>query len=144
MAWKDTKLYSILAMKCPKCHVGDLFIEKNPYKLGSLTKMPPRCSHCNESFTREPGFYFGAAYVSYGLSVALWVACLVALITFDAIGLIEFGFFTDPLTFILTGIIALAVLLPVMYRLSRSIWINLFVNYDPDKGKKEMAKSEQE
>ncbi len=144
MAWKDTKLYSILAMKCPKCHEGELFIESNPYKLGSLTKMPDRCAHCDESFTREPGFYFGAAYVSYALSVALWIACLVALITFDAIGMIEFGFFTHPTTFILTGVISLALLLPVLYRLSRSIWINLFVNFDPErrgKGPYESKKS---
>lgn len=130
MGWKDTRLYAILGMKCPKCHKGDLFQERNSYKLSSLTKMHSACPHCGENFEREPGFYFGAAYVSYALTVALWVACLVALITFNAIGLIEFGFFTHPTTFILTGIISLILLLPPIYRVSRSIWINLFVKYD--------------
>lgn len=137
MGWKDTKLYSILGMKCPKCHNGDLFKERNTYKLSTLTQMHASCPNCKENFEREPGFYFGAAYVSYGLTVALWVACLVALMTFDAIGLIEFSFFTHPLTFILTGIISLIVLLPPIYRLSRSIWINLFVQYE--KGASELA-----
>ena len=49
---------------------------------------------------KEPGFYFGASYVSYALTVALWVAVVVALLTFDAIGLIEYGFLTHPVTFL--------------------------------------------
>lgn len=133
MGWKDTKLYSILGMRCPKCHEGKLFDEPNPYKFSTLTKMPSKCPHCAENFEREPGFYFGAAYVSYGLTVALWIACLVALITFDALGLIEFGFYTHPTTFIITGVVALIALLPPIYRLSRSIWIHFFVKYDPSK-----------
>lgn len=129
MGLKGNKLYSVLWFKCPKCHEGDLFDTKNPYKLSELTTMNNTCSKCGESFQREPGFYFGAAYVSYGLTVALWVAVLVALMTFDAIGWIDFGFFTHPTTFIVIGIATLIVLLPVVYRLSRSIWINLFVSY---------------
>lgn len=129
MGLKGTKLYSILWFKCPRCHEGDLYDCKNPYVLGELTNMKKTCDHCGESFTREPGFYFGAAYVSYALTVALWVAVLVALMTFDAIGLISFGFFDNPLTFIITGVVSLVLLLPVLYRLSRSIWINFFVKY---------------
>lgn len=98
--------------------------------------MHARCSHCNESFTREPGFYFGAAYVSYALTVALWVAVLVALITFDSLGWIEFSFFTHPLTFIISGVATLIILLPLIYRLSRSIWIGLFVTYDAEAAEK--------
>lgn len=129
MGLKGTKLYSILWFKCPRCHDGDLYACKNPYVLSELTEMKKSCDVCGESFTREPGFYFGAAYVSYALTVALWVAVLVALMTFDAIGLIDFSFFENPLTFIVSGVVSLAVLLPVIYRLSRSIWINFFVSY---------------
>lgn len=87
------------------------------------------CSVCGENFEREPGFYFGAAYVSYGLTVALWVAVLVALLTFDALGWIEYGFYENPVTLLVTGIIALLVLLPVLYRGSRIIWLNIFMKY---------------
>lgn len=136
MTLKGTRLYSILWMKCPKCHEGDLFCERNAYKLSSLTKMHDKCEKCGESFSREPGFYFGAAYVSYALTVALWVACLVALYTFGAIGLIEFnGFFEHPTTFVVTGVAALIIFLPPIYRLSRSIWINFFVSYDAGKSR---------
>lgn len=98
--------------------------------------MPASCPVCSEDFKREPGFYFGAAYVSYALTVALWVAVLVALFTFDALGLISYSFFENPLTFLISGIVSLVVLLPLLYRLSRSIWISMFVSYDPEKGKK--------
>ena len=133
MAWKDTKLYIIVGMRCPKCHEGHLFEHKNDYDLKNTAKMHKVCSHCGEDFQKEPGYYFGAAYVSYGLTVALWIAILVALITFDAIGLIEYGFYSHPFTFLITGVVSLIVLLPVIYRLSRSIWINFFVKYDKTK-----------
>ncbi|MFM1932355.1 MAG: hypothetical protein RL226_1658 [Bacteroidota bacterium] len=134
MALKGTKLYSILAFRCPKCHTGRLFVDPNPYQFSQMTTMHDKCSCCGEDYKREPGFYFGAAYVSYALTVALWVAVLVALITFDALGWIEFAFFENPAMFLTTGVVTLILLLPVLFRLSRSIWINLFVKYDKTKG----------
>ena len=131
MAFKDSKFYSMMAMTCPRCHKGDLFKTKSAYKKG-MADINPKCSHCAEDFIREPGFYFGAAYVSYALTVALWVAVFVALVTFDAIGLIEFSFFADAILFLVIGVLALLVFMPVMYRLSRSMWIHMFVKYRPD------------
>lgn len=130
MSWKDTRLFAILKMRCPQCHEGHLFVQPNPYKLGSIAEMNKSCPICGESFTREPGFYFGAAYVSYALTIALWVAVLVAMHVFDYFGLIKFeGMFEQPTMFLVTGVVTLIVLLPLLYRLSRSIWINMFVGY---------------
>ena len=84
------------------------------------------CAACGEDFEREPGFYFGAAYVSYALTVALWVAVLVAMMAFDAWGWMEFGMFTHPGTYLATGCTLLLALMPVIYRFSRSIWISMF------------------
>ena len=39
---------------------------KTAYNLKNFDKMHKRCSHCDEDFEREPGFYFGAMYTSYG------------------------------------------------------------------------------
>lgn len=125
----------MLWMKCPKCQNGDLYATQNPYNLSQLTNMHKSCTACGESFTREPGFYFGAAYVSYALTVALWVAVLVALMTFNALGWITFSFFENPITFILTGIITLLASLPYLYRVSRSIWIHMFVSFDAKRKK---------
>ena len=45
--------------------------------------MPAECAVCGEDFARELGFYFGAAYMSYALTVTLWIVLSVALTCFD-------------------------------------------------------------
>jgi len=131
MGMKGKKLYSIFTFTCPRCHEGKLFKHKGTYAKG-FTELNKKCSVCGEDFEREPGFYFGAAYVSYALTVALWVALYVALTVFDSLGIMEFSFFDDGLLFLLSGILLLIVLLPYIYRFSRSIWINFFVHYRDD------------
>lgn len=131
MGLKGTKLYSIFTFTCPRCHEGHLFVSSRAYstKMGAMHKT---CSHCGERFEPEPGFYFGAAYVSYALTVALWVAYYVALVTFEWLGLFSWSFEEDALAFILGGVLLLLALLPLIYRFSRSIWINFFVKYRED------------
>ena len=124
------KLSWILRNRCPKCGKGTLFVKSNAYDLRHTAAMHSACASCGEDFAREPGFYFGAAYVSYALTVALWIAVLVALMCFDAWGWMEFGMFTHPGTFLTTGITLLVVLMPVIYRLSRSLWIAMFTKSD--------------
>ncbi len=128
---KGNKLYSIFSFKCPRCRAGALFLTKSSYTSG-FDKMPKTCSHCGQRFEPEPGFYFGAAYVSYGLTVALWVALFVALVTFDHWGIISFSVYEDALLLMGLGIGLLLALLPLIYRLSRSLWIHMFVKYDKD------------
>lgn len=128
---KGTKLYSILTLTCPKCQEGKLFLKSSAYSKG-LADMHKTCSNCHEKFEREPGFYYGAAYVSYGLTVGLWIALWVAFVVFDAIGLMSFSFQEDALLYLILGIVLLLALLPILYRLSRAIWINIFVKYDVD------------
>ena len=131
MAFKGSKLYSILSFKCPRCRQGSLFVSKSAYstKLGAMHKT---CEFCEQRFEPEPGFYFGAAYVSYGLTVALWVAWYVALETFEALGMFTWSFEEDAMAFLIGGIVLLLLLLPLIYRLSRSIWISMFVSYNPE------------
>lgn len=128
MGLKGTKLYSIFTFTCPRCQEGPVFEIKSSYS-SQLAKMHKNCPVCGEKFDREPGFYFGAAYVSYALTVALWVAVFVALVTFNAIGIIPFSIGEDWVWFLVVGILTLIALLPVLYRMSRVIWLNLFVKY---------------
>lgn len=103
--------------------------------------MHDACGQCGERFKREPGFYFGAAYVSYALTVALWVAVIVALYTFDALGWIGYSFFENPVMLLTTGITTLLVLLPILFRISRLLWLGFFVQYKPGEVEKENAKT---
>lgn len=54
---------SMWKYKCPRCRQGDLFIK--PLKLSDPLAMPKQCQHCGQKTEPEPGFYFGAMYISY-------------------------------------------------------------------------------
>ncbi|HEA28948.1 MAG TPA: DUF983 domain-containing protein [Leeuwenhoekiella sp.] len=123
---KETKLYSIFRGKCPVCHQGDMYINNNPYNLTQILKMHEHCSHCNKKFKIEPSFFYGAMYVSYGLGIAFAVAAFVIAHFFLGGGL---------MTSFMAIIGVLVLFFPIIMRLSRNIWINLFMNYNPEKAK---------
>lgn len=89
--------------------------------MGEIFKMHERCSHCDLKYKIEPSFFYGAMYVSYGVGIAFAVAAFVIANLFLGADLIE--------TFIAI-IVTLIVFMPVIMRLSRNIWINMFVSYD--------------
>ncbi len=123
---EGTKLYSILTGTCPVCHKGKMYVEPNPYKFSKALKMHERCSHCNTKFKIEPSFFYGAMYVSYAVGVAIAVASFI--IAYFFIGL------DRDYTFLVI-IATLVLMLPLILRVSRNIWINLFMKYDPNKAK---------
>jgi uncharacterized protein (DUF983 family) len=122
-----TALGKVVKMKCPHCGKGHLFANENTFSFSKLGQVKSECTECGTSFNPEPGFYFGAAYVSWGLTVAMWVAILVALKTLDALGVLEFGFLTHPKTFLITGAVFTVLLFPILFKLSRSIWATSFI-----------------
>ncbi len=92
--------------------------------------MHEKCSHCDTRYKMEPSFFFGAMYVSYGVGVAIGVA------TFVIAYLILKASLTN--TFIAITL-TLIVLMPFIIRVSRNIWINFFIHYDPDATKKKTS-----
>lgn len=127
MAFKDTALYSVINNKCPRCHEGNFFETNNPYILNRFDKMHKNCPVCKEDFERETGFYYGAMYVSYGLTVAFGVA--IFLLTSVILGY-------DAVTFLVAFGVLQIILMPVFYRMARLVWINLFVSYKDKERKK--------
>ncbi|GAB4430323.1 MAG: hypothetical protein OHK0039_49020 [Bacteroidia bacterium] len=83
--------------------------------------MPPACPVCGQDFVIEPGFYFGATYVSYALNVA-WLVPTFLFVRF------VLGF--SMRIYIVVMVLLLPVLVPVFFRLSRAIWLHFFVPYD--------------
>ena len=65
--------------------------------------------------------------MSWGLTVTMWLAILIALKTLDALGVLEFGFLTHPKTFLITGVVFTVLLFPLLFKLSRSIWATSFI-----------------
>lgn len=94
--------------------------------------MNKRCEHCNEDFIKEPGYYFGASYVSYSLTVGLGIGLFL---------LLDFVFQVETLTFLIIFSSLLIALLPVLYRVSRLIWINFFVSYSENAFQKMSGKN---
>lgn len=117
---KGTKLYSILHLKCPQCQEGNLFLGKNPYDLKLFDKMPDRCPVCGENFVRETGFYWGAMMVSHATTTV--IAVIVHII-------IHLFYGWEILPNVIAFLFVFALLLPIIFRSSRAIWINLFVKY---------------
>jgi hypothetical protein len=107
---KKGKFNSILNNKCPHCNQGDVFETKG------------------EDFNREVGFYYGAMYVSYALTVFYLIGMTFVFVWltgwFDIPG---FFYFLFP---------SMLILFPFFYRASRLVWLNFFVNYEADFNKK--------
>ena len=123
MLKKGNKLYSILTGSCPRCHEESMYLEKNPYQLGKIYKMVERCGHCNLKYKIEPSFFYGAMYVSYGVGIAFAIATFVI-----AKLLIE----TSLINTFISIISTLIVFMPIIMRVSRNIWINLFIKFNPN------------
>lgn len=120
MFGKGSKLYSIFKSKCPQCHEGDFFkyrISINPKK---ITKLHDNCPNCNLKYMMEPSFFFGAMYINYGIAVALFVAIFIIAKLFFGLSILQSFIAIIIVSFLLT---------PFSLRLSRIIWINLFVKY---------------
>lgn len=127
MLKKGSKLNSILTGSCPKCQNESMYSDKNPLHLTKVLKMNENCSHCGLKYQIEPSFFYGAMYVSYGLNVAVGIAAFIVSFVFFGAS-IEKSF--------LAIVISLIVLFPFVLRLSRNLYINMFVSYDPKAGKK--------
>jgi uncharacterized protein (DUF983 family) len=109
----------ILHQRCPRCRVGQIF--HHCIFLG-FPKMREECSVCHLRYEREPGYFLGAMYISYGLGVP--VIALLAFLIWAATG------------WWITKDVILAVLLflplaPAITFLSRVLWIYLDQKVDP-------------
>lgn len=105
---------AMLQGKCPKCREGNIF-PNSIFSYRKLTVVNERCPNCNAVLISEPDFFYGAMYISYAFSVALVINVMIILN----------WFFDDPevLTYILTVLVANVILLPVMLRYSKIIYL---------------------
>jgi uncharacterized protein (DUF983 family) len=53
---------------CPRCRMGRIFRD-SICRVYRWPKMYERCPVCDLKFEREPGYFLGAMYISYGLGV---------------------------------------------------------------------------
>lgn len=115
-----TLLSSIITTKCPRCREGNMFPKGTLYS-AKFADMHERCDCCGQIFEPEPGYYYGAMYVSFAFNVAIFLVSLLVLSQFVA----------EITTAMMIGVVLAVVLglLPVIFRWSRALWINIFVHY---------------
>lgn len=79
--------------------------------------MNQTCSKCSATFEPEPGFYFGALYVSYAFTCAIFAAVSVSLY-----------YTVNPSEWVyITAVIVSAILfIPISFRYSRILFLYWF------------------
>ena len=132
-AERPSKLLSILKMNCPACRTGHMYKNKSIFPLKELMDMPEECPVCGQKMEIETGFYFGTGYVSYGLSVALFGFNLVWYWLIFGISFKD----NSPFKYLATSIALVLLLQPWLMRISRVIYLYMFVKYN---NKKKMHK----
>jgi len=104
---------------CPRCRQGRIF--RGPVYRGPLA-MWDDCAVCGLKFEREQGYFLGAMYVSYGLSI-LPVLLLILLIR-------KLSGWPYDVT-IGAAFVAFLPLVPVVARFARVIWMYVDQAFDP-------------
>jgi uncharacterized protein (DUF983 family) len=106
-------LRSALRLRCPRCGQGKMF--------DGFFTMRAECGFCRLKFEREQGFFVGAIYVNYAVTVLIAMPGFFLLDRYGA---------TLTHQFIFWG--AFVVIFPlVFFRHSRSVWLAVAHLLDP-------------
>lgn len=121
---KYGKLRAFIDCKCPRCRVGKVFTG-SPYAF-RRRRTNDVCSHCGQFFEIEPGYFYGAMYISY----------FMIIIEGGLTGLLLFNFSgSESIWLYLVIILSVTLFLsPINFRYSRLILLYFFsprMKYDP-------------
>lgn len=114
---EQSKFMAMSKGLCPQCREGKMF--KYPlWKISKFAEMNENCPVCGLKFEVEPGFWYGAMFVSYANTILLLVIMGVGM----------FYLFNDPATtYYIVAITVVSVLaVPFNFRISRSVFLHLF------------------
>ncbi|MFI2744646.1 DUF983 domain-containing protein [Zhouia sp. PK063] len=114
------EIQKILQCKCPNCLKGEMFEKSSFSAFWKIPVMHQHCPNCGYKFIRETGFFYGAMYISYGLTVAQAMALF----------LITYIWFKFSVLFSFVLIIVMAFLLSKWnFKRARAIWLAIFYTY---------------
>ncbi|MFA9213678.1 MAG: DUF983 domain-containing protein [Candidatus Methylacidiphilales bacterium] len=116
--FESNKGLSIIKAKCPQCQSGKMY-QYSALKLNGFTQMFDTCPVCNLTFEVEPGFFWGAMYVSYGITTGMMlvIGALVYILSGH-----EAGFWG----YIIPIFLAMFLSIPFTYRYARVLMLYLF------------------
>jgi uncharacterized ion transporter superfamily protein YfcC len=117
---KSSWLYAIGLLKCPRCHRGDMYLTPT-FSFKKSFDMHDKCPYCDQRFTLETGFYYGAMFISY---------ILTAFMMFGIFAIFKFGFNWEVTTAFFAAMGIIMTLFVWFFRVSRTIWLSFFVKYE--------------
>lgn len=117
---------AFLELRCPRCRRGKMFAH-SVKNLSKFQEMHAHCPVCGVNFEPETGFYWGAMYISYAITVAVSVTLSIIIRIFAGPGL--------NINYYIGAIIGVMILfIPFSFRYSRAIMLHFIspIKYDPD------------
>lgn len=109
----------IRRQRCPRCRQGRIF--RKPVYRAPLA-MFDSCGVCGLKYEREPGYFLGAMYVSYGLSIPPVLLLILAIWKLS-------GWAYD--VSIGAAFLAYLPFAPVVARFARVVWMYVDQGFDP-------------
>ncbi|UII33144.1 DUF983 domain-containing protein [Fulvivirga ulvae] len=107
-------IVNIIKGKCPECGNGQVFETKGNPALLKMPKMHEHCSHCRFRFEKEPGYFIGAMYVSYALTLVEMIAIFILFYFIPGVNLNHFIYIMIPVLLLLSMF---------NFRMARMIWM---------------------
>lgn len=102
-----------------------MYTQNGIFPLKTMLDMPAECPVCGQKMEPQVGFYFGTGYVSYALSVALFVFNLVWYWFFFGLSYKD----NSIVYYLITSISIVILLQPSIMRISRVLYLYMFVRY---------------
>ena len=114
------QFYAIAHEMCPRCHAGKIF--RGPLWRTYLATYD-RCPVCALKYEREPGYFLGAMYFSYLLSIPPVLALVLLLwwLTAWRFDLV-----------LVAAFVAYLPVAPLVTRFARVLWLYMDRYFDPD------------
>jgi uncharacterized protein (DUF983 family) len=118
---KGQKAYAVVNIKCPRCHEADMF-ETGSFSFNKPFDMKERCDKCGEDFFPEPGYYYGAMFLSY---IFTGFFCIFFVLFFHWV----LDWSTNASFALLIAVLGLGFV--YIFRLARALYLGIHVSYDP-------------
>ena len=115
-------LYGLFSNKCPNCRKGPVFEQKGIFPLSKLLKINDHCPVCGQKLLHERNNGGG---INYALTVMLLFLNLVWYWPIFGMSYLDNSIFY----FLATSITVVLLLQPWLMRLSRMIYLYLFIRY---------------
>lgn len=112
---QPARFKALLLGRCPRCRQGKIY--------RTMFSMHEHCAVCRLKFRREQGYFLGALYVYYGLSLPIFLSLVFWVSTWRA---------WSEYVIVFPALLLYAPLIPFTYRAARIIWIHFDRFVDPE------------